>query len=112
MWWRGKTSCGVSGCHRRGGLEATLGLEFVDFQEGVGDGLLRQLDEAPVMGEEEDLLGVGDGAEGLERRLGSGIVEGEEDVINDERHRLVRVHVVLERGEPKAEVELVAGAVA
>jgi hypothetical protein len=46
------------------------------------------------------------------RRGGATIVEVDEQVVGDNRHRSVSAELLLERGDPQSQVELIAGAVA
>jgi hypothetical protein len=84
-------------------------------EESIGrDRLPRQLDQVTMMREKENLRVSREIRESLESSGGAAVVEGEEEIVDDERDRLGLGlgGAFLESSQSKGEKELIAGAVA
>ena len=66
-----------------------------------------QLDEMLVMREKEDLRAFGKLRELRQNCRGSGVIESDKQVIENERHRLVIFQMTIQRGDAEREVELI-----
>src|SRR5690348_923221 len=73
-------------------------------------GFSRDLQQVLVMGEEQDLRLLGELAQDAEAGRRALVVEVDEQVVRDERHGLGMVEIILYRGDPEREVELVRSA--
>src|SRR5258708_7815224 len=78
--------------------------ELANEEPGVGNGLPRQLDQTRMVGEEDHLLVPRELAQHLEGGARAVVVEMNEDVIDDERHRIPSFGEPLEGREVKREV--------
>ena len=75
-------------------------------------GLAAQLDEVFVVGEEKDLGSIGEIGQLREDGLGAVVIEGDEQIIENEWHRLMRFEIPIERRQPESQVELIPRAIA
>ena len=79
----------------------------MDEHDVAWQAVLGQLDQVPVVGKEQDLGVPRQFGQGPEARPGAVVVEVQEDVVDDERDRLVGLEPRLETGQPQRQVELV-----
>lgn len=79
----------------------------VELKLAVAQGLAAEFDEVIVMGEKENLGAAGEGAQLRENGVGAVVVEGHQQVVENQRHRLVSVEILFQRGEAEREIQLV-----
>ena len=84
----------------------------VEMKFAFAQGLPTEIDEVLMMSEEKNLSAFGQGSELRQDRLGAVVIEGDQQVIQNERHRLMIHQILIKRCQPKSEVELIASAVA
>jgi len=84
----------------------------VELKLAVAEGLAAEFDKVIVMGEEEDLGAFGQGPQLREDGLGAVVVEGHEQVVEDQWQRLVRIEVLFQRGQAEGEEQLITRAIA
>ncbi len=89
-----------------------FGGQAVDEDAALGGEILGEIDEALMVREENDLRLCCDLGEDLEGSAGAGVVEADEDVVDNERQGLVLTPSLLQGREAEGEVELVAAALA
>ena len=81
------------------------------FELTISKGLPAKFNKMFVVREKEYLSPLGQTRELREDRLGALVVEGDQQVIENEGHGLVDLQVAIECCEPERKVELVAGAI-
>jgi hypothetical protein len=86
--------------------------EAVEAESCFAEGPAAEWEEVLVVGEEQHLGTGSHGGEHRQNGAGAFVIEGDEEVIEDERHGFVGGEVGFEGGEAEGEEELVAGALA
>jgi len=76
----------------------------------LGRGLLGEIDEVVVVGEDEDLGFLAEFFEDGEEGAGAVVVEGDQEVVEDQRDGRVFIEMEIDGGEAEGEVELVGSA--
>ena len=90
--------------HGSGGVAEAVEVKMIFTQ-----GLAAEFDEVLVMGEEKDLCALGQRAELRKDGSRAIVVEGDQQVIQNERHGLMLFQIAIKRGQPEGQVELIPG---
>ena len=77
-----------------------------------GQRLAAHLHEVLVMGEEKNLGPLGQGAQMRNDRRGPPVIEGDQQVVENQGHGLVLFEIPIQRRQPERQIQLIAGPIA
>ena len=87
------------------------GVQPVKMESLFSQSFAAKFDEMVVVGEEKYLGTLGQRGQLRENRRGAVIVAGDQQIIQDQWHRLMLFEITIERSQTKRQIELIPGAV-